>query len=106
MPEDNKARTTRLTSAAVEYLQAVRAAVKQHDDGMVAHVDHGSGDGEKPEVKMFPADDAPDSAVIVHACALALRWLDPKIREAALKAEAARQTYIEELQNAWKGSHT
>ena len=101
MPEDNKARTTRLTSAAVEYLQAVRAAVKQHADGMVAHVDHGSGD--KPEVKLFSADDAPDSAVIVHACALALRWLDPEIREAALKAEAARQTYIEELQNAWKG---
>ena len=97
-----KSRTIRLSSGAVVYVAAVREAIKRYDSGTVPHVGLGPDDQSEPVLTLYPVDDAPDSAVIVHACALALRWLDPESRKAGLKTDAARAAYINELNEAWK----
>ena len=92
----------RLSAGAVAYVAAAREAIRRYDGGMVPHVSFGPDEDSDPVLTLQPVDDAPDSAVIIHACALALRWLDPETRAAALKAEAARAEYIEGL-DTWKG---
>ncbi len=102
MSDTGKTRTVRLSASAVQWLAAARQAIRDHDGGLVVHMPPPADDGEMPRIEMVPVEEASDSAVIAHLASFACRWMPPASREAALKAEAARRAYIEELANAWK----
>ena len=95
----SRGRTIRLSKAAEAGLERFRQLVQLHGDGMIVAV--GERD-DKEVLTMASADKATDAAVIAFACHLAGQWLDPELRAGAIRAEAARQAYIRELENAWQ----